>query len=260
MTDAKKYINKLSGARVLIIGGSSGMGYGVAEASIENGATVIISSSSESKVRGAVAKLGETYPSAKSRISGYACNLGDLNTLEENVASLFEKVGTLNHVVYTAGDSLGIMSLESVDIASIQKAGTVRYFGTIMVAKYAAKYLTPGPESSLTLTTGSVSERPIKGWSIVNGYATGLHGLVRGFALDLEPIRVNGISPGAVLTPLWDNLGPEQMEQMMDQFKLKSTTGTIGKVEDVAEAFLYVMKDQNVTGTLISSNGGGLLK
>jgi hypothetical protein len=50
------------------------------------------------------------------------------------------------------------------------------------------------------------------------------------------------------------------MEQMMDQFKSKSTTGTIGKVEDVAEAFLYVMKDQNVTGTLISSNGGGLLK
>jgi NAD(P)-dependent dehydrogenase (short-subunit alcohol dehydrogenase family) len=77
MADAKKYTSKLDGARILIFGGSSGIGYGAAEASIESGATVIISSSSESKIQASVKSLNESYPSAKDRISGYACNLGD---------------------------------------------------------------------------------------------------------------------------------------------------------------------------------------
>lgn len=144
MTDQTKYTQKLKGAKVLVIGGSSGksfvycgvqyqafrltsllgIGYAVAEASIENGCTVIISSSNPDRVQKAVQKIQTAYPSAKNRISGHACNLGDEATLESNIKQLFEKTGKgIDHVVSTAGDSLAMIKLEDLDIEKIKKAG-----------------------------------------------------------------------------------------------------------------------------------------
>lgn len=82
---------------------------------------------------------------------------------------------------------------------------------------------------------------------------------MRGLALDLKPIRVNLVSPGVVDTDLWAGMSQEQKEGMFKTFEEKLATGKVGQVEDVAEAFLYAMKDKNLTGSLISTNGGGLL-
>jgi NAD(P)-dependent dehydrogenase (short-subunit alcohol dehydrogenase family) len=137
--------------------------------------------------------------------------MGDQATLEQNVKELFEKVGPkLNHVVFTAGDSLATMALQDATVDKVIAAGMVRYFAPLMVAKYAAKVLEKSVESSITTTTGSVSEKPIPNWSVINGFATALQGTTRGLALDLKPIRVNLVSPGAVLTPLWDGV-PEEV-------------------------------------------------
>lgn len=99
MTDASKYSLKLKGQKVLIIGGSSGLGFAAAEASIENGASVIISSSSQQKVDKAVERIKQSYPSAKDRVSGHAADLGTQDTLEKNVVDLLEKTGgKLDHI------------------------------------------------------------------------------------------------------------------------------------------------------------------
>ncbi|CAD0082323.1 unnamed protein product [Aureobasidium vineae] len=259
MSDQNKYNSKLQGQRVLIIGGSAGIGYGVAEASLENGAHVIISSSNESRVQEAVSKLQKAYPSAAQRVEGYAANMGDQASLESNVEQLFKKAGSLNHVVFTAGDSLAMMPLEDATMDKTIQAGMVRFFAPLMVAKHAAKVLDKSPTSSITLTTGNVSEKPIPNWSVINGFATALQGSTRGLALDLKPIRVNLVSPGAVETPLWDGIPEEQRKQMFESFASKMATGKIGQVEDVAEAFLYAMKDKNLTGSMISTNGGSML-
>ena len=257
--DPKKYTSKLADARILVIGGSSGIGYSVAEASLEYGASVIISSSQKSRVDNAVDQLLKTYPSAKGRICGYACDLSS-PSLEANIQHLYTQCGTkLDHIVFTAGEKLAVMPIEHVTLDNIQKAGTVRFFAPLLVAKYAKKYLNAGPASSITLTTGAVSEKPQRNWSVVASFATGLHGMTRNLALDLAPIRVNLISPGAVLTPLWDSISPEEKQSFMEGIKKSCTTGEIGKPEDVAESYLYVMKDQNCTGSVIDTNGGGLL-
>lgn len=238
MSDSKKYTSKLTSTRILVIGGSSGIGFCVAEACLEFGATVIIASSNQSKIDSSVEKFLKTYPSAKGRISGYACDLSTPR-LEANIQRLFEQCGDkLDHVVFTAGDKLAITKLEDASFEYIQSAGLVRFTAPLLVAKHAMKNINPGPASSITLTTGSVSERPNKDWSIVGSYATGLHGMMRGLALDLAPIRVNLISPGAVMTPLWDGLTPEQVDGFTKLVKDKCTTGEIGKPEDVAESYL----------------------
>lgn len=133
MSDQTKYTQKLKGSKVLIIGGSAGIGYGVAEASLENGCTVFISSSNPDRVQTAVEKLKKSYPSASDRISGHACNLADEANLEQNIAQLFEKVGTgLDHVVHTAGDSLAVTPVGEISMESVKKAGMVRFFAPLV--------------------------------------------------------------------------------------------------------------------------------
>ena len=85
MSDQKKYSAKLAGQHVLVIGGSAGIGYGVAEASLEHGASVTISSSNQTRIDGAVASLLKSYPSAQGRVNGHTCNLADEKTLESNI-------------------------------------------------------------------------------------------------------------------------------------------------------------------------------
>ena len=173
MADSKKYTSKLSGKRILIIGGSSGIGYCVAEASLESGATVIISSSNDERIKASVDKLLKTYPSAQGRVSGYPCDLSS-PSLESNIEHLLSQCGEkLDHIVFTAGGRLAIQKLEDATLESIQKAAMIRFNAPLLLAKHVRKYLNDGPASSIALTTGSVSQRPQKDWSLVAGYATG---------------------------------------------------------------------------------------
>lgn len=260
MSDAKKYTGKLASKRILIIGGSSGIGFAVAEACLEYGATVIISSSQASRVESSVERLLKSYPSAKGRTSGYPCDLSSPD-LEQNIKNLFEKAGgKLDHIVYTAGDKLATGKLKDLTLESIQKAGMVRFVGALLVGKHAASHMNPGPASSITYTTGSVSERPTPDWSAVASYATGLHGMTRSIALDLAPIRVNLVSPGLIKTELWDSLPAEQYQQIEKAATERLPTGRVTGPESVAQAYLYLMQDENCTGSVISSNGGHLLK
>lgn len=259
MTDSKKYTSKLSGARVLIIGGSSGIGYCVAEALLESGASVIICSSQDSRVKSSIESLLKSYPSAKDRLSGQTCDLSS-DAVEGNIATLFQETGTVDHIIHTAGDKLASLPIEEVTLENMQKAGMVRFFAPLLLAKYAPKYLSGGPASSLTLTTGSVSEKPIPGWPVIASYAAGNHGMVRNLALDLAPVRVNLVSPGAVETALWDEiLSKEEFEAFKQAQVKKHTTGEFGKPEDVAEAYLYLLRDWNCSGSVISTNSGALL-
>jgi NAD(P)-dependent dehydrogenase (short-subunit alcohol dehydrogenase family) len=67
------------------------------------------------------------------------------------------------------------------------------------------------------------------------------------------------ISPGAVETELWDGLPEDKRKAMMEGFKSKMATGQVGQPEDVAESYLYCMRDANLTGSVISTNGGHLI-
>jgi NAD(P)-dependent dehydrogenase (short-subunit alcohol dehydrogenase family) len=122
MTDQQKYTQKLHKARILIFGGTSGIGFGVAEASLELGAEVIVSSSNESRIKGAIARLQDAYPSKTDNVVGYVCDLGS-EQVEENLVQLLDRVGVVDHIVYTAADKLPSLSLASVTLDTLRKAG-----------------------------------------------------------------------------------------------------------------------------------------
>jgi len=256
-----KYVNKLQGKRILIFGGTSGIGFAVAEASIEHGATVIISGSNPEKLSKTVQRLKTSYPNvSNTQIITKVCDLSDADNLEANIESLLSVVtdggkAKLNHVIYTAGDALRLIPVSQITIEALNKASIVRTMGPVILAKYLLQYLEKSPDSSYTMTGGVNGTKPAPGWSMMAGGATSLGGLTRGLAVDMAPVRVNIVSPGAIKTELFANMSEEVIEKM----KLATTVQRLGRPEDIAEAYMYLMKDGFVTGSQIDSNGGRLL-
>ncbi|RHZ49390.1 oxidoreductase, short chain dehydrogenase/reductase family [Aspergillus thermomutatus] len=236
-------------SKIVIFGGTAGIGYGVADKCLSEGAIVHISSSNPSRITQAVSSLKEKYPAGQ--ITGHTCDLS-LPDVEQRLHKLFEETGSLDHIVYTAGDALATKPLKDIDLQFIRNAGHIRFVVPLLVAKLALRVLKPAYTSSLVLTTGAVSQRPYPDWSVVAGYAAGLHGMVQGLALDMKPLRVNLVSPGPVKTGL---LG----EEVAAMLAKKTTLGKVGSVEEVAEAYVYLMKDTNATGSCVSSNAKSLL-
>lgn len=94
---ASKY-QKLQNKHVLVIGGTSGLGFAVAEASLASGAHVTVSSSNPSRVESTVQKLKSSFPDAI--VAGHVCDLSK-PTVEQDIEALFAKVGKVDHIVYT---------------------------------------------------------------------------------------------------------------------------------------------------------------
>ena len=159
-SQALKYTTKLYSHRVLVLGGSTGLGYAVAEAALEHGADVIVSSSNQTKLDKAIACLQEHVKAAglpPREILGKTCDLADPVKVDENVKALLEFAtaeGTklLDHVVFTAGDALKVQGLENVTVEDVHNLGMVRVTAAIIVAKYLSKYINPSLRSSFTLT------------------------------------------------------------------------------------------------------------
>jgi NAD(P)-dependent dehydrogenase (short-subunit alcohol dehydrogenase family) len=247
---AQKY-NKLAGKHVLVIGGTSGepdlifptlltqanlfniagIGYSVAEACLESSASVTISSSSPDRVSSSVASLKASYPSDSNtpRVSGHVCDLSQ-PSVEKDIEKLFEACGQVDHIVFTAGDKLATIPLQDATYENIIRAGQVRFIAPLLVAKIGSRYLkNKTAESSIIFTAGSVAEKPMPGWSVVASFSAGLHGMARNLAIDLKPVRVNVVSPGAVDTELWKGMPEEAKKGMFKDIAGKVPTGHVGR-------------------------------
>ncbi|KAK8061298.1 short chain dehydrogenase [Apiospora phragmitis] len=249
--------NKLAGKHVLCIGGTKGLGRGTAEASIEAGARVTIAGSSQHSADTAVSEIKALYPSAT--IAGFGCDLSH-DTVEQDLDALFDKAGgDVDHVVYTAAPGLAISGLQDVTPEMVRRTSHMRQVVPLMLGKVAARRLPRTPEASLTLSTGGIADNPRPGWALMAYVANGLVALTRNLALDLAPVRVNAVEPGFVDTALWRDLAPQAKADMMRAIADKVPTGVAGRVEDVAEAYVYLMKDRNATGEIVKTRSGGQL-
>src|ERR1700751_791824 len=117
--------NRFKNRRVVVLGGSSGIGLAVAELAASHGAKVVIGSSNAERVQKAVESLG-------GGAQGQAVDISD----EQAVEAFFAKLGRFDHLVYTAGDSLALQDLASTNLKKARRAFELRYWSALAAVKY----------------------------------------------------------------------------------------------------------------------------
>jgi NAD(P)-dependent dehydrogenase (short-subunit alcohol dehydrogenase family) len=164
--------NRLANAHVLVFGGTSGIGFAIANMALSNGARVTISGSVQPKVDQKVEKLRSFYPSmSASNVAGFACDLSDADNMEANVKDVLEKVTEdgqkmIDHIAFTAGGPGTIPKVADVTPTTAFGGLAVRYTAPAIIAKLliTGKYMPLTDSSSFTLTGGTNTFRPFPGW------------------------------------------------------------------------------------------------
>ncbi len=236
----------MHGQRVVVLGGSSGIGLATAQAAGRAGAGVVIASSRRARVDEALAMLPEGA-------EGHALDLTDAAAVE----ALFGRIGAFDHLVFTAGETLMLGSLADTDLAAAQRFFALRYWGAFTAAKFGSPHLRPG--GSITFTTGTAGRRPRAGWSLGASVCSAVEGLTRALAVELAPLRVNAVAPGLVKTPLWAGMGEGDRETLYAGAVARLPVGHAGEPAEIAETYLYLMRQSYGTGQVIVVDGGGSL-
>ena len=238
--------NGFENKRVVVVGGSSGIGLAVAEESASQGAEVVIVSGKAERVQEAIKSIG-----GKAR--GQAVDVSD----EKAVESFFTNLGGFDHLVFTAGDSLQLNELAKTDLKQARRAFELRYWSALATVKYGSPQIRKG--GSIVLTTGIAGQRPQSGWVIAASVCGTIEALTRALAIELAPIRVNAVSPGVVRTNLWQNMNSAEREQLFESVGKRLPVGRVGEPHDIAQAYLFLMKEGFSTGQTVVVDGGTVL-
>jgi NAD(P)-dependent dehydrogenase (short-subunit alcohol dehydrogenase family) len=233
----------LKDKRVLVVGGSSGIGLAAARAAAKAGAAVTIAARSETRFATVVETVGHGATARR-------LDAGD----DASVDAFFADGQEWDHIVLTAGKG-GRGRLAEVAMPDALEAMNGKFWSYYRVARVARI----APSGSLTFVSGTLGHKPAPGAALVSAINAAIEGLTRGLAIDYSPVRVNTISPGVIDTPLWDRLSEAERKALFDHATATLPARRIGQPEDVAQAVLFLMTNPFATGTVLHLEGGALL-
>jgi NAD(P)-dependent dehydrogenase (short-subunit alcohol dehydrogenase family) len=236
----------LSGKRIVVLGGSSGIGLATARAAAREGATVVIASSRKSRVDEALATL-------PTGTEGHVLDLAESDATQ----AMFARLGSFDHLVFTAGETLQLGNLTTTDVDAARRFFALRYWGAYCAAKYGCSSIRKG--GSIVFTSGIAGRRPQAGWALGASICAAMEGLARALAVELAPIRVNVVSPGVVRSPLWANMEETDRKALYRATAERLLVGHVGDVEEIAEAYLYLMRQSYGTRQVLVVDGGAVL-
>jgi NAD(P)-dependent dehydrogenase (short-subunit alcohol dehydrogenase family) len=231
----------LAGKKVVVVGGSSGIGLATAELAKAQGAEVIIASRSADKVKAAADKVGA---------KGLVCDV----TNDDSVVNLFKSCGPVDHVVVSAAQ-LKSGPFKTVSMEDARSTLEGKLWGAWRVAR-AAEIKAGG---SLTLVSGFLSVRPRPNSAIVSAANGALESLTRALALELAPMRVNCVSPGIIDTPIRAAMPEAARKDMLAKIAGGLPVGRVGLAEDIGVQILAFMANGFASGAIVYIDGGALI-
>ncbi|MBJ9969055.1 SDR family oxidoreductase [Burkholderia seminalis] len=232
----------LHGKKVLVVGGSSGIGAAAAAAFARHGAILTIASRHPGRI------AIDAGPGAQVRYE----TLDITDTA--NVEAFCARAGQFDHVVISAART-ATGPVRGLPLADAQAAMDSKFWGAYRVARTID--IVPG--GSLTFVSGVLGVRPSASSVLQGAINAALEALARGLALELAPVRVNTVSPGLIATPLWDKLAPEARDALYAGAAQRLPARRVGQPEDVANAILYLATTPYATGSTVLIDGGGAI-
>jgi NAD(P)-dependent dehydrogenase (short-subunit alcohol dehydrogenase family) len=232
--------------RVLIVGGSSGMGLALSKSLLVERAEVIIVGRSETRLSEAKQRLAHA-----EKLRTFSVDIAQ----EDQVADLFQQTGQLDHIVSTAANIEGAYQLlPSLEIEAARRVVDSKLIGPLLLAKHGAPVLSA--TGSITFTSGIAAYRPAARGSVVAAVNGALASLAYALAVELGPIRVNVVSPGWVDSPIWKFVAGDARSETLNAMAARLPVGRGGQPEDIADAIRFLMTNSFVTGTVLHVEGG----
>lgn len=231
--------------KIIVIGGSSGIGKAVAQQLARMGSSVVITSRSLSKAQKALEEM-------KGDIVARQLDVDE----EEQVNTFFSEFTEIDHI-YVAAGSTALGSLTGGVLSEHLSGFHTRVQGSLRIVRAAINKVNPG--GSVTFTGGISTDRPIAGaWVSGLGTAT-VEQLARVLVMEFPHIRFNAVSPGYTDTPLWDTVLGESKREVLAGVAARLPTQKIATADEVASAVVFLMSNGAVTGEVLHVDGGGRL-
>lgn len=230
-------------SNVLVIGGSSGIGFATAALAAQAGAAVTIASRSPERLKMAAASL-------PTGVRAKGLDVTDADVVER----FFAVSGEWDHVILS-GASTKHGPAQSFPLHDARAAMESKFWGAYHVGRSAS--IRAG--GSLTFVSGVYSIRPNLQAVLQGAINAALEALARGLALELAPVRVNTVSPSLTKTPLWDKLDRATRDQMYREKATQLPARRVGEAEDVAAAILLLAGNPFITGSTLLIDGGDAL-
>lgn len=231
----------LAGKRVVVIGGSSGIGLAVARAASAHGAETVAGS-----------RDPERAGAGLDGIRAVAIDVTD----DGSVSQAFDELGSLDHLVCTAasGFPAGLFRAPADDVRGLMES---KFWGQYRCARAAAPVLREG--GSITFTSGIRSRRPARGTEAFTVANMAVEGMARALAVELAPVRVNVVAPGTVETPVFDFMPADVRAARLEGAAGQTTVGRVGQPPELAEIYVMCMTNGFLSGAVIDVDGGALL-
>lgn len=230
----------LTGKKVMVVGGSSGIGLATAKQARAEGAVVII--------------VGYN-PDQTKRIADeneFEWRVADV-TKPETIYKALSDVERVDHLVLLAGTFVAGRILDA-DLNYLHKAFDERIWGSLHIIRALGTRLSS--DASITFTSGVLADRPSPGMVILAAASSAVESLVRGLALELAPRRVNAVSPGTTDSPLLAKSLGAGKEDFLNTAKDKSLLKRVATTDQVASAILFLITNEIMTGEILHVDGG----
>jgi NAD(P)-dependent dehydrogenase (short-subunit alcohol dehydrogenase family) len=225
----------IQGKRVLVVGGTSGIGAAITRLATGSGAEVT------------TASRRDADGSERSGTAHLPIDIADEASLRVGLAGQ----APFDHLVVSAGGAKpGKFRDQGTEAAA--QAFETKFWGAWRVAALAPL----APDASITFVSGVFAERPAAGQVAASCANAALEALARALAVELGPIRVNAVSPGLVDTPMWQAMPEERRAAYFASVAEKLPARRICSAEDVAALVLACMTNPALTGAVLKIDGG----
>lgn len=230
----------LTNQTVAIIGGTSGIGLATARKVSALGARTIVTGRDEGR-------LGEV----KSKHPELDVRRVDAMSAKD-VRGLFQE--RVDHLVLCVSGSKGGGNFRDVSVSDLREGFEFKFFAQFQVAQAALPALRPdGSVTFVSAISARAANPGTAGLAAING---AIEAMVKPLARELRPLRVNAVSPGVVETSWWDRLPPDVRSDLLQRSAAASLVGRNGTPEELADAIVFLIQNEFVTGTVLEVDGG----